>query len=238
MSREQDLLLGALNDGRGVQVVGFFEFLAGNVRKLGFGYQALGFGADQLLLQRDELGGFGLFVLELLDLVLDLRETSSSAISPSRPMINMTKTNLLLMRPTRLHATLRIANLLQHPPTVLQPLRIQILLLRNLRQQHAQLVADVAHGFILRALAPLAQLAGDRGGFLGRGFVGADGVVFGLDEAVEALGELGLLDAAERGEGEVVFAAAGGLGGAAGVAALGADGVGASDVPGWCKDGW
>ena len=57
-------------------------------------------------------------------------------------------------------------------------------------------------------------------------------MVLGLDEAVEALGELGLLGAAEGGEGEVVFAAAAaGLGGA-GVAALGADGVGAADVPG------
>jgi len=135
------------------------------------------------------------------------------------------------MRPTWLHTTLRISNLLQNPPTILQTLRIQILLLRNLRQQHPQLVTYITNSIILGALAPLAQLARDRSRFFGGGFVGADGVVLGLDEAVEALGELGLLRAAEGGEGEVVFAA-GLRGGCAGVAALGADGVGAADVPG------
>lgn len=34
---EEDLLLGALDDGGGVQVVGFFEFLAGDVGELRFG---------------------------------------------------------------------------------------------------------------------------------------------------------------------------------------------------------
>ena len=72
LGREQDLLLGALNDGGGVDVVGFFEFLARDVGELGFGDEGLGFGADELLLEGDELGGFGLFVFELLDLVLDL----------------------------------------------------------------------------------------------------------------------------------------------------------------------
>lgn len=141
-------------------------------------------------------------------------------------------TNLLLVRPTRLHRTLRIANLLQNTPTILQTLRIQILLLRDLRQQHAQLVANIAHGLILCALAPLAQLAGDRSGFFGGGLIGADGVVLRLDQTVEALGELGLLDSAQGGEGEMVFAAAAGLGCAACVAAFGADGVGTADIPG------
>jgi hypothetical protein len=72
LGREQDLLLGALDDGCGVDVVGLFELLARDVGELGFGDEGLGFGADELLLEGDELGGFGLFVLELLDLVLDL----------------------------------------------------------------------------------------------------------------------------------------------------------------------
>lgn len=72
LSREQDLLLGALDDGCGVDVVGFFELLAGDVGELGFGDEGLGFGADELLFECDELGGFGLFVFELLDFVLDL----------------------------------------------------------------------------------------------------------------------------------------------------------------------
>jgi len=72
LSREQDLLLGALNDGCGVDVVGFFELLARDVGELGFGDERLGLGADELLFEGDELGRFGLFVLEFLDLVLDL----------------------------------------------------------------------------------------------------------------------------------------------------------------------
>jgi hypothetical protein len=55
-----------------VDVVGFFELLAGDVGELGFGDEGLGFGADELLFEGDELGGLGLFVLELLDFVLDL----------------------------------------------------------------------------------------------------------------------------------------------------------------------
>ena len=72
LGREQDLLLSALNDGCGVNVVGLFELLTRDVGELGFGDERLGFGADKLLFERDELGRFRLFVLELLNLVLDL----------------------------------------------------------------------------------------------------------------------------------------------------------------------
>jgi hypothetical protein len=50
---EQDLLLGALDDGRGVDVVGFLEFLARDVGELGFGDEGLRFSADELLLEGD-----------------------------------------------------------------------------------------------------------------------------------------------------------------------------------------
>jgi hypothetical protein len=76
LGREQDLLLGALDHGRGVNVVGFFELLARDVGELGFGNEGLGFGADELLLEGDEFGGFGFFVLELLNLILDLEGCS------------------------------------------------------------------------------------------------------------------------------------------------------------------
>ena len=72
LGREKDLLLSALNDGCGMDVIGFFELLTGDVGELGFGDERLGFGADELLFQGDEFGGFGFFVLELLDLILDL----------------------------------------------------------------------------------------------------------------------------------------------------------------------
>jgi hypothetical protein len=79
LCRKQDLLLGSLDDGGGVDVVCLLEFLAGDVGQLSLGDKRLGFGADELLLESDELGGLGLLVLQLLDLVLDLDAVSSTA---------------------------------------------------------------------------------------------------------------------------------------------------------------
>ena len=140
--------------------------------------------------------------------------------------------HLLLVGAAGLHRALRVTDLLQHTSAVFESLGEQVLLLRNLRQQYSQLVADVAQCLIVGALAPLAQLSGDVGALLGSILVCADSMVLRLDELVEALGEFGLLSAAQRGEGEVRFA-----GGAGGVVALvRADGVGASDVPGLLLD--
>jgi hypothetical protein len=79
LGREQDLLLGSLDHGGGVDVVGFFELLAGDVGELSLGDERLGFGADEFLLEGDELGGLGLFVLQFLDLILDLDVVSCTA---------------------------------------------------------------------------------------------------------------------------------------------------------------
>ena len=209
---EQDLLLGALDDGRGVDVVGFLELLARDVGELGFGDEGLGFGADELLLEGDELGGFGLFVLELLDLVLDLW-----AMILACGLVGLKgqqSSYLLLVRTAWLHRALRVANLLQHAAAVLKALGEQVLLLRDLGQQHTQLIADIAQGLVVGALTPLAQLAGNGRTFLGRLLVRVDRMVLGLDELVEFLREFGLLGAAQRGQGEVRFAR-----GAAGVVA-------------------
>jgi len=48
---QQDLLLCALDDRRSVEVVGFLELLARQVRELGFGDEGLRFGPDKLLLE-------------------------------------------------------------------------------------------------------------------------------------------------------------------------------------------
>lgn len=134
--------------------------------------------------------------------------------------------HLRLVVSTRLHAALDITNLLQHPPRVFQVLREPILLLRNLRQQHPELVTDVAHGVILGALAPVTQLRRDALRLAAGRLVGADGMVFGLDQLVEALRKLGLLHAAQAAHGEAVL----GRSFVAAFALLRADGEGA--VPG------
>lgn len=81
MGGKQNLLLGSLDDRGGVDVVSFFELLAGDVGELGLGNEGLRFGADELLLESYELGGFGLFVLELLDLILDLKVAVSAIVA-------------------------------------------------------------------------------------------------------------------------------------------------------------
>ena len=100
------------------------------------------------------------------------------------------------MRTAGLHRALRVANLLQYAATILQSLGEQVLLLSNLRQQHTELVADIAQGLVVGALAPLAQLAGNGGSLFGSLLVGIDRMVLRLDELVELLGEFWLLVAA------------------------------------------
>lgn len=81
-------------------------------------------------------------------------------------------------------------------------MRIGVLLLTHLAHDHAHLVREVADGIIARLLAPLRELGGDGVAFAAGGLVGRDEVVFGLDEAEETAGELGLDGAAEGAEGE------------------------------------
>lgn len=104
---------------------------------------------------------------------------------------------LLLRIPRWRNARLGIPDLLQNTPRVLQVLREQILLLRNLGEQDAQLVRDVADGLILGALAPLAQLGRDALALAAGLLVGAYGMVFRLDQGAQLLGQLGLVEAAE-----------------------------------------
>ena len=69
---KKGLLLGALNHSSEMDVVGFFEFLARNIGKLCLGDQRLSFGADQFLLQLDDLGASRFLILEFLDFIGDL----------------------------------------------------------------------------------------------------------------------------------------------------------------------
>lgn len=126
---------------------------------------------------------------------------------------------------------LGVPDLLQDTPRILQVLREQIFLLRHLGQQHAELVADLTDGIVVGALAPLAQLGGDGLRLLAGLLVGADGVVLRLDEGVEALGQLGLAQAAQAAHVELVRGAALVMV-VASAAQLGADGGG--PVPGAC----
>jgi hypothetical protein len=77
----QEVLAVASDDGNllavlaeGVELVGVrgLNLFAGDVGELSLGDERLGLGTDQLLLKDDNLGGVGLLVLELGNLVSDL----------------------------------------------------------------------------------------------------------------------------------------------------------------------
>jgi hypothetical protein len=77
----EQVLSVASNDGEllavlahGIELVGEggLELLAGDVGQLGLGDQGLGLSANKLLLKDNNLGGVGLLVLQLGDLVGDL----------------------------------------------------------------------------------------------------------------------------------------------------------------------
>lgn len=70
-ARDDGELLAVLAQRVELVVEGGFELLARDVGQLGFGDEGLGFGADELLFEDDDLGGLRLFVFELGDLVGD-----------------------------------------------------------------------------------------------------------------------------------------------------------------------
>lgn len=156
---------------------GWFPY---DIRQLGFGNQVLCLGADKLLLKDHESRTLGLLHLELGNLV----------------------GNLILAIAARLHALLRVANVLQNTPGVVQRVSILLLLLAKLAQDDANLVRNVRDGGVVGLLAPLGQLGGDGGALAAGGLVGVDEVVLALDDLVELARELGLDVSAEGVEGE------------------------------------
>lgn len=199
---QQDLLLGTLDDGSGVNVISLLELLARDVGKLSFGNERLGFGADEFLLELDDLGRGRLLVLQLLNFVLNLSKMSVQTVGVS---VCFMSTYLRLGVPRRLNGALGVPNLLQETSAVLQALSKGVLLLCNLSQQHAELVGYVGDSIVASLLTPVAKLRGDGCLLLRCVLVGSDGVVLGLDQLVQLLGEVGLLDAAETGHGEAVL---------------------------------
>jgi len=171
-----------------------------DVGQLRLSDQILGLRSHQLLLQRHQSHVLRLPHLDPLDLVL----------------------NLLSIVAARLHALLRVADRLEDIPGIIEIVRIQVLLLAQLAEQDADLVGEVGDGVVVGLLAPLGELRGDGDALFARGLVGADQIILGLDEPVETLGELGLANAAQAGEGEAMIA--GGLSGALLLLTAGADG--------------
>lgn len=153
-----------------------------NIGQLSFSNQVLCLCSDQLLLQSDQFRALGFLGLQLGDLVHELRFVVSGW----------------------LHALLGVTDGLQDSTAVIEVMRIQVLLLAKLGEQHTNLVGDVRDRIVVRGLAPIGKLSCDGQTLLACGLVVRDQVVFGLDELVELLRQLGLDSAAEGAETEAM----------------------------------
>lgn len=133
---------------------------------MGLGHEIFRLGADKLLLQHDNLGALWLLHLEPLNLI----------------------DNLVLVVAARLDAPLGVPYGLEQSARVVQVVRICVLKLAHLAEDHADLVGDIADGIVARLLAPFGELRGDGDALARCGLVGRDEVVLRLDEAVELAG--------------------------------------------------
>lgn len=176
-----------------------------NIRQLGLGDQILRLSPDELLLEHNQPGALGLLGLQLGNLVRDLALPVAAGLD----------------------ALLGVADLLHDAAGVVEGVGVVVLLLADLAEDDADLVADVADGLVARLLAPLGQLGRDADALAARGLVRADDVVGRLDQLVQLARQLRLDGAAQRGQREAhavgpAAAARGRAGAAAGLA--GADG--------------
>lgn len=137
-------------------------FVTHNIRQLRLSNQVLRLCPHELLLQRYQLRALRLFALQPRNLIGDLP----------------------LPIATRLHALLRVPNLLQQAARIVYGMRIVVLLLPHLRQHDTDLVADIVDGFITRLLAPLRKLCGNGNALAAGGLVGCDEVVCRFDKLV------------------------------------------------------
>lgn len=128
-------LLAVLAEGIELVGVGSLDLLAGDVGELGLGDEGLGLGADKLLLEDDNLGGVGLLVLELGNLVGDL----------------------LLAVTAGLDRGLDVADALHGDAVLVIAVDVLVLELTNLVEQDTELVGNVGD-VLVGTLTPDGEL--------------------------------------------------------------------------------
>lgn len=172
---------------------------------MSLGNQILRLGPDKLLLKNNQPGALRLLGLDLGNLIGDLALSVTAGLD----------------------ALLGVADLLHDAPGIIQRVGVVVLLLADLAEDDADLVADVADGLVAGLLAPVGQLGRNADALAARGLVRADDVVGRLDQLVQLARQLWLDRAAQGGQREAhavgpAAAARGRAGVAAGLA--GADG--------------
>lgn len=128
-------LLAVLAEGVELVGVGSLDLLAGDVGELGLGDEGLGLGTDELLLEDDNLGGVGLLVLELGNLVGDLLFAVTAGLDRG----------------------LDVADALHGDAVLVIAVDVLVLELTNLVQQDAELVGDVGD-ILIGTLTPDGEL--------------------------------------------------------------------------------
>lgn len=128
-------LLAVLAEGIELVSVRSLDLFAGDVGELGLGNEGFGLGTDELLLEDNNLGGVGLLVLELGNLVGDL----------------------LLAVTAGLHRGLDVADALHGDAVLVIAVDVLVLELANFVQQDTKLVGDVGD-VLVGTLAPDGEL--------------------------------------------------------------------------------
>ena len=123
------------------------------------------FSAHELLLQGDDFGTLGLFVLEFLDLVGDFGFVVS----------------------TWLNRSFGVSNLLQDATILFEVLGEVVFLFAEFGEENTEFVGDVGDGIIASGFAPVRELRGDGDALAAGGLISADGVVFAFDDFEELL---------------------------------------------------
>jgi hypothetical protein len=147
-------LLAVLTQGIKLVGVGSLDLLASDVGELSLGDERLGLSTDKLLLQDDNLGGVGLLVLELSNLVGDL------LLACAKLVIGRNKGSsvaALLTVAAGLDGSLNVANALHGDAVLVVTVDVLVLELTNLVEKDTELVGDV-RDILVSALSPDGQL--------------------------------------------------------------------------------
>jgi hypothetical protein len=155
------MLTKASNDGQFLTVLaesielvgeGGLEFLTSDVGELSFGNEGLGFRANKLLLEDNDLGAIGLLVLELCNLICDLLLACKKELAEIEGCMGREHTVSAW-----LHRSLNIADALYGDAILVISIHELVLELSNLVDEHTELVGNI-RDIVIACFAPDRQL--------------------------------------------------------------------------------
>lgn len=133
--------------------VGGLDLLTGDVGELRFGDERLGFGADEFLLEDNNLGRVGLFVFQLCDLVCDLLLACEVSIHAR----GRGQFGAMLTISTRLYRGLNVPDALDSDAVLVVSVDVLVLEFTDFVKQHTKLVGDIGD-ILVASLTPYRKL--------------------------------------------------------------------------------